>query len=123
MNNCCFIGRITKDPELKRLENGSPYCRFFLAVDREDRDKNTDFFTCLTWGKKAELVANYFKKGSPVAVSGKMIIRTYQADGEDRKAYELQVNDVSFVPGPPKASEPVAVTDDIIDDPEETIEF
>lgn len=123
MNNCCFVGRLVKDPELKKTESGYVFCRFSLAVDREDKDRNTDFFMCSTWGKKAEFITSYFKKGSPVAVTGKMILRNYETEGQKRSVYELVVNEASFVPGPPKIQEADSVPDPETEEPGDIIEF
>ena len=70
MNTVNLIGRLTKDPELKYTSNRKGNTRFTLAVSR-NKDE-TDFINCVAWEKTAENIAEYFKKGSQIAVQGAM---------------------------------------------------
>lgn len=87
MNNIVLIGRITKDPELKYTNNGKGNTRFTLAVQR-NKDE-TDFVNCVAWEKTAENIAEYFKKGSQIAVQGAIRTGNYEKDG--RTVYTIDV--------------------------------
>lgn len=97
MNNCNFTGRLTKDPELKQTASGTSVATFTLAVDRKDKDKNTDFIPCKAWSKTAETIANYLHKGSLIAVVGRLETRSYDKDGEKRYIYEIIVTSFDFL--------------------------
>ena len=87
MNNIVLIGRITKDPELKYTNNGKGNTRFTLAVQR-NKDE-ADFINCVAWEKTAENIAEYFKKGSQIAVQGS--IRTGSYEKDSRTVYTTDV--------------------------------
>lgn len=77
INNCTFMGRITRDLELNHSTNGTPCLSFDLAVNRPmDREK-TDYIHCAAYGKTAENIANYFVKGSLIGLIGVMTTQTY----------------------------------------------
>lgn len=77
INNCTFMGRITRDLELNHSTNGTPCLSFDLAVNRPmDREK-TDYIHCAAYGKTAENIANYFVKGSLIGLTGVMTTQTY----------------------------------------------
>ena len=81
MNNISLTGRITKDPEIKKNNNGGSYCYFTIAVDDgKDKDGNrqTCFVDCITYDKRAEFLANYIKKGYMLAVTGSLHISEKQ---------------------------------------------
>jgi len=96
MNFAAFTGRLTHDPELKTATNGKPVCSFTIAVKRPHTSDTTDFFTCVAWERNAEFVAHYFKKGQRIEVSGSFTSRSYEKNGEKRKAYELKCDFVAF---------------------------
>lgn len=99
MNSIILIGRVTRDIEAKTLTSGSKVCNFALAVDRRTKDgKTTDFIDCAAWGKTAEVLETYIKKGNRLAVMGSLQTRTYQdKDGNDRKATEVLVERIDFI--------------------------
>lgn len=90
MNNVTLTGRLTKSPELRYTTNGKAVCEFILAVNRIGQDQ-TDFITCVVWGKQAENLTKYQGKGSLIAVNGELRIDKYQTEkGENRyKTYVL----------------------------------
>ena len=98
MNSVILIGRTTKEPELKILANsGTAVANFNIAVDREfqvkGKDKMTDFFNIVIFGKTAEYAANYLKKGKLCAVKGSIQNRTYETkEGEKRYITEIVVD-------------------------------
>ena len=112
MNNCVFTGRLTKDPEIKTTQNGKKYINFSIAVDRKTKDSNgqrqADFIPCIAWNKTAEIIAQYFVKGSPIGVIGSLQVRSYDKDGEKRFAYEILVNEIDFIGGAKSPNNPEA---------------
>ena len=93
MNCIQLMGRLTKDPELK-TSGSTTYCRFSLAVPRGfGKDKITDFFNCTAFGKTAEAISGYVKKGEQLAVQGRMEFTT-----KDKVTYHtVSVSNVTFV--------------------------
>ena len=97
MNNCVFIGRFTKDPEMKTFESGSKRASTNLAVNREFSKDEADFIPVVFWNKTAETVVNHLHKGSLVAVRGSLQQRSYEKDGEKRTVFEVVVNNIEFL--------------------------
>lgn len=97
MNSISISGRLTKDPELRRTQNGTAVCSFCVAVDRPGVKDRTDFIDCVAWDKRAEFVSKYFVKGDPIEVNGVLTTRTYDdRDGKKRKAVEVNSDRISF---------------------------
>lgn len=93
------MGRVVADPELKQTGSGISVCSFTLAVDRPGKDSGTDFLDCVAWRNTAEFFCKWFQKGSPVVVEGSLQTRTYEDKaGQKRKAVEIVVNNIFFVP-------------------------
>ena len=85
MNKAILIGRLTKDPELRFTQNGSPYCQFTVACDRPSKDgdsKEADFIQCQVWGSQAENLAKYMAKGRQIAVEGNIRVDSMERNGE-----------------------------------------
>ena len=97
MNVTALSGRLTRDPEFRRLQDGTPVCNFSIAVDRPNEKDKVDFIDCVAWRQKAEFVSNYFHKGSRIEVSGPITTRTWQKnDGSKQKAVEIRADNVFF---------------------------
>lgn len=102
LNKVALTGRMTKDPELRYLGNGTPVASFTLAVDRpfknKDGQKEADFINIQVWRKQAENVAQYTGKGSLVAVAGRIQTRNYE-NNEGRRVYitEVVADEVHFL--------------------------
>jgi single-strand DNA-binding protein len=97
LNNCVFMGRLTRDPEVKITPSGKAVANFTIAVDRNTSVKATDFIPCVAWEKTAELIGHKFAKGSLIALEGSMQGREYQAqDGTKRRVLELLVHRMHF---------------------------
>ena len=93
------MGRVVADPELKQTSTGIPVTSLTLAVDRPGRDSGTDFLDCVAWRNTAEFFCKWFEKGSPVVVEGSLQTRMYEDKaGQKRKAVEVVVNNLFFVP-------------------------
>ena len=104
MNHVTLIGRLTKDPEVRYTQSGTPVGSFTLAVDRrvaKDKPKEADFIPCVVWGKMADgVVKNYCYKGKQVAVEGRIQVRSYDAkDGTKRYVTEVIVNELELLDG------------------------
>lgn len=102
MNRVNLLGNITKDIELKETSGGVKYTRFSIAVRRtfknEDGDYDTDFFNVIAWRKTAEIISEYFNKGSRIAISGKLQMSKYtDKDGNDRTSTEIVAEEIDFI--------------------------
>jgi len=101
MNLVILIGRLTRDPELRHTPSGKPMASFTLAVDRpftnQQGEREADFIDVVVWRRLAETVAEYTRKGSLVAVQGRLQIRSYEHDGQRRRAAEVVANEVRFL--------------------------
>nr|DAG46194.1 MAG TPA: Single strand binding protein [Caudoviricetes sp.] len=94
MNSVCIIGRLTKDVQERRTQNGTAVVSFTLAVDRRKREDGADFINCIAWDKAAETIARYVHKGDLFGVTGYIQTRSYEKDG--RKNYATEVVTTSF---------------------------
>ena len=101
LNRVALVGRLTRDPELRRTGNGTAVTSFTLAVDRNfsTRDgQEADFINCVVWRKPAENVAQYCSKGSLVSVDGRIQTRNYD-NNQGKKVYVTEViaDSVQFI--------------------------
>ena len=102
LNKIFLMGRLTRDPELRRTQTGTPVASFSLAVDRDFKDKatgerSTDFIDVVAWRQTAEFVSRYFTKGRMAVVEGRLQIRDYtDRDGNKRTAAEVVADNVYF---------------------------
>lgn len=94
MNNVSLIGRLTKDVQERRTQNGTPVVSFTLAVDRRKKEDGADFIPCIAWDKAAETIAKYVHKGDMFGVTGHIQTRSYEKDG--RTNYVTEVVTTSF---------------------------
>lgn len=105
MNKVVLIGRLTRDPELRTTQAGTPVCTFTVAVDRrfakkseENNQPTADFIPIVTWGKTAEFCNQYFSKGKLIGIDGRIQTRNYEAqDGTKRYVTEVIAEAVEFV--------------------------
>ena len=102
LNRIIIMGRLTRDPELRRTQTGTAVTSFTLAVDRDFKSKETgetacDFIDCVAWRNTAEFVNNYFTKGRMAIVEGKLQIRPWKdKDGNSRRSAEVIVDQMYF---------------------------
>lgn len=135
MNQCNFIGTLGRDADVKTLEGGKSVINFSIAVNEGYGDKKTTLWiSCAKWGEKTA-VAQYLTKGSKVAVSGQVGIRTYKGkDGSDKSEMTIKVNELHLIGSKsdaeysePTASKPVPVTEDggvtMSDEPKDDLPF
>ena len=102
LNRVVIMGRLTRDPELRRTQTGTAVTSFSLAVDcdfksRESGEKATDFIDVVAWRQTAEFVCQYFAKGRMAVVEGRLQIRDWKdKDGNNRIAWSLHADEVNF---------------------------
>jgi single-strand DNA-binding protein len=105
MNLVVLTGRLTRDPELKYGQSGKAYCRFSLAVDRAFQKGEADFINCVAFGKTAELVGEYLRKGRKTGVQGRLQMNRYEMNGEKRTTYDVMVDNIEFLESRSSASD------------------
>ncbi len=102
LNHIDLMGRLTRDPELRRTQSGIPVTSFRIAVDRDFQskdggDKQTDFIDIVAWRNTAEFVAKYFTRGRMAVVSGRLQIREWtDKDNNRRTTAEVVADNVYF---------------------------
>lgn len=106
-NSNILVGRLSKDPQVKKTNSGLSYLQFTLIVERDrkkDGKKVADPIPCVAWRKTAELMGDFLKKGSLIDVSGKLQTRMYKKDNQRHFVVEVIVDDFHIL-------EPRSVTD------------
>lgn len=97
MNLVVLMGRLAKEPELRRTNSGTAVASFTVAVNRRSKDDPADFIDCVAWRNTAEFVAKYFGRGQMIAVTGRLQIRDWKdKDGNKRRSYEVVAENVEF---------------------------
>ncbi len=102
LNHITIMGRLTRDPELRRTGSGIAVTSFTVAVDRDFAPKDggereTDFIDCVAWRQTGEFVSKYFQKGRMAVVSGRLQIRSWtDKDGNKRRTAEVVADNVYF---------------------------
>ena len=102
LNHITIMGRLTRDPELRRTGSGIAVASFSLAVDRDFSPKDggereTDFIDCVAWRQTGEFVSKYFTKGRMAVVSGRLQIRSWtDKEGNKRRTAEVVADNVYF---------------------------
>lgn len=101
LNRIIIMGRLTRDPELRRTQSGAAVTGITLAVERDFKtqggERETDFIDVVAWRSAAELVAKYFTKGRMAVVEGRLQSRAWQdKDGNKRTAWEVIADSVYF---------------------------
>lgn len=118
LNHITIMGRLTRDPELRRTGSGIPVASFTVACDRDfsgkdGGEKETDFIDCVAWRQTGEFVSKYFTKGRMAVVSGRLQIRKWKTEqGENRYATEVVADNVYFgdsKPGADTSNAPAAL--------------
>ena len=101
LNKIILMGRLTRDPELRRTQSGTAVASFTIAVDRDYRaasgEKETDFIDIVAWRSTAEFASKYFAKGRMAVVEGRLQIRDWKdKDGVKRRTAEVVADNVYF---------------------------
>ena len=100
MNLVILMGRICKDPDITSSQSGTTIARYSVAVDRrfkKEGEPTADFFTCVSFGKQAEFVDRYLKKGTKIVVTGELQNNNY-TNKDGQKVYDTRIltNNVEF---------------------------
>lgn len=105
LNKVFLMGNLTRDPELRYTPNGKGLCEFGLAVNRrfitkdgEQRDE-TCFVDVTMWGRRAEVISEYFKKGSPIFIEGRLQLDTWETSEGRRSKLKVIAEDFQFIGG------------------------
>lgn len=102
LNRITIMGRLVRDPELRRTQSGTAVCSFTVAVDRDfqsrdSAEKQTDFIDVVAWRQTGEFVSKYFAKGRMIVVSGSLQSRKWQdRNGQNRISWEVIADNVYF---------------------------
>ncbi|GHV09895.1 single-stranded DNA-binding protein [Clostridia bacterium] len=99
MNKVILIGRLTRDPELRRTQSGMGVTSFGLAVDKYSKEtgRSADFFDIVCWDKRADFAVKYLRKGSKIALSGRLQQRQWtDKEGGKRNSVEIVADEVEF---------------------------
>lgn len=101
LNKSVIMGRLTRDPELRRTNSGTPVCSVGLAVERDfkrqEGERETDFIDIVAWSGTAEFISKYFTKGKMMIVEGRLQSREYtDKNGNNRRAVEIVAGSVYF---------------------------
>lgn len=101
INSVVLMGRLTADPELRTTTTGKSVCSFTVAVDsgyqRAGEERSADFINIVAWEQTANFVCRYFRKGSMIAIQGRIQTRRYEdKTGAKRTAFEVIAREVSF---------------------------
>jgi len=102
MNKAILVGRLTKDPELKRTSNDIPFVQFTIAINRtysnKQGEKQADFISCVAWRNQAENLARYMRKGSLIGVDGQIQTRNFDdPNGVRRYVTEVICDSIQFL--------------------------
>ena len=99
-NNVQLIGRLGNDPELRTFESGKKMTTFSMATNetyynnKGEKVEDTQWHNIVAWGKKAEIASDYLKKGSEVALQGKLVNRKYEHEGVTKYVTEINLADL-----------------------------
>ena len=104
INHVIISGNLTRDAELRATASGTQVLSFDIAVNERFKDPQTDewkdrpnYVSCTMFGTRAESVSRYIRKGSKVAISGKLRYSSWEKDGQKRSKLEVIVNDIEFM--------------------------
>lgn len=104
LNKVTIMGRLVREPELRRTDSGKAVCSFTIACERDfggkGEDRECDFPDCVAWASTGEFVCRNFRKGDMIALSGRLQTRNWtDKNGGKRKSMEINVENVSFCGG------------------------
>lgn len=99
MNSVILIGNLASDVELREFGEEKRRATFRLAVDRNGKDAETDFFQIIVWDRQAQLCADYLAKGRKIGLEGRLRYRTWENEGQKRSAVEVVAYRVEFLSG------------------------
>jgi len=107
LNRILLIGNLTKDPELRYTPSGTPVANLRMAINSSFKDQSgqrkeeTCYVTVVVWSRQAEICNQYLKKGRAVFVEGRLIYRSWEAEGKTRSTMEVRADRIQFLGPPP----------------------
>lgn len=110
LNRVLLIGNLTRDPELRYTPSGTPVANLRLAVNSSFKDQSgqrkeeTCYVTIVAWSRQAEICNQYLKKGRAIFVEGRLIYRSWEAEGKTRSTMEVRADRIQFL-GPPSGAQ------------------
>lgn len=113
MNSVNLVGRLGQDPKVGNVPSGSKVATLSLGVERKTKEgKTTDWIDCVAWGKTADVIEQYLKKGDRIGITGTLQTRTYEtANGDKRKVVEILIERLEFLSErKPDAAQPTEPT-------------
>lgn len=126
MNKAFLMGRLTKDAEVRysQTDSNMAIARFTVAVDRRGRDAGTDFISCVAFGKQAEVIEKYFKKGSRIGIVGHINTGSYiNHDGAKIYTTDIAVDELHFIDSKSEAPQSAPAIDNGFTAIDETLPF
>ena len=97
LNHNTIMGRLVRDPEIRRTNSGKAVCSFTIACDKPGKDSGASFIDCVAWEKTADFIGNYFAKGSLIVLEGRLESRQYETkDNQKRTVLEVVVSQAHF---------------------------
>jgi single-strand DNA-binding protein len=102
-NSVQLIGRLGNDPQIRSFESGKQMATFSLATNESyynnkgEKVNDTQWHNIIVWGKKAQVVDDYLKKGSEIALEGKLVNRSYEKEGEKKFVTEIVMNELLMI--------------------------
>ncbi len=107
-NKVQLIGNLGQTPEIISFDNGNKLAKFSLATNESYKDASGEkkeavqWHNAIAWGKQAEIIEKYVRKGQEVAIEGKLVSRTYQTkEGEKRTSVEVQISELLLLGNKP----------------------
>ena len=103
LNRVVLIGRLTRDPELRHTGSGTAYCRISIANNRNyttngERKEEVSFFNCIAWGRQAEVINQYCRKGKQVAIDGRLQQRSWQnQEGKQQSTVDVVIEQLQML--------------------------
>lgn len=97
MTSCVAVGRVVDDPQASYLPSGTVVANWSVAVNTGKEEKDVGFFDCRAYGKTAELVASFVRKGSPLVIQGSLQQDRWEKDGQRREKVTILVQHVVFL--------------------------
>lgn len=97
MNNVSLAGRLVRDVELKYTQDGKAVGNFAIAINKRYKKDEANFINCVAWGKTAELIAQYVRKGNLMGVTGSIETSTWEKDGQKHYKTEVFVDQITFL--------------------------
>ena len=101
INNVVLVGRLTREPELKKTQSGVSFVNFTVAVNRtytdQSGERQADFISCVVWRAQADNLARYMRQGSLIGIEGRIQTRTYESEQGTRYITEIVANSIQFL--------------------------